>query len=119
MKKILLLTIVTFALMGCTYNSSNMKRYEIDLTLDNYEYYFDITRGGASNSDGSIAMYTFKGCLSYALYDNVILELYCTSKMDSTDYHVEEYKLNAAGNGSFTRYNLTFQDVRGKVIYVI
>lgn len=90
-----------------------MEKHEIELTMDNYWYYFDVKT--------SIANYTppyeFTGCLSYAYYDNVCVSFECT-KSGSTEIYVVKLKANGEGVMPFiSGTSVHLLDITGKVIF--
>ena len=130
MKKIILpiIMIIPFALCGCDNTnkvnnsskneSSNIigvetdktKRYDIDLTVNNYWKYLDITGDfEASYYSYKSLSYSVSGVLSYAYYEDVMITFdYCggyynsyTNTKNDKEYHANIYaNLNAAGNDS-------------------
>ena len=87
-------------------------RYEINITLDNYLTFFDIT---VATTNYSIP-FVFSGCLSYAFYDNVIVSFKYNNE-------IKTILLNAAGNGQAPRLgaseSATLYNISGKVIFWI
>lgn len=79
------------------------KRYEFDLTLDNYWRYFDETgtMSGGYRSYTTLS-YSISGILSYAYYENVTMKF--SVKLDDTVNHSfdKTIELKANGNGSIT-----------------
>ena len=124
MKKILfLLPLLTASLIGCgnsgsssTPSAPTMEKYEVTLTMTNYLTYFDVSYTSSNNQN----TYDFKGCLSYAFYeDAVVTFLYYTDTSKTTSL-TEDLKLNAAGNGHFVgggKYFGSVNSIRGKIIY--
>lgn len=72
-----------------------MEKHEIELSLDNYLMYFNVTESILNYS----SPYTFAGCLSYAYYDNVIVTIEYTND-SSGSKQTKKILLNAAGNGT-------------------
>lgn len=102
-----LLVVSSFSLFACS-----GQREVIKLNLDNYTNYFDIS----SVQVGEYTQFEISGCLSFALYENVVLSIQYSIGAGSNNYIKEDYKLNAAGNGRLYKYNLSILDVSGKVI---
>lgn len=112
------------------------KRYEFDLTLDNYWRYFDETgtMSGGYRSYTTLS-YSISGILSYAYYENVTMNFFV--KLDDTVNHSfdKTIELKANGNGSiaytyetkvtddqnFYWYSreLIIDNISGKVIFSI
>ena len=126
MKKMLfLLPLLAVSLIGCGNNNSGgssgsnvpvMEKHEVTLNMTNYLTYFDVSYTSSYNQN----TYDFKGCLSYAFYeDAVVTFLYYTDTSQQTS-KTEEVKLNAGGNGHFVgggKYLGSVNAIRGKVIY--
>lgn len=102
-----LLVVSSFSLFACS-----GQREVIKLNLDNYTNYFDIS----SVQVGEYTQFEISGCLSFALYENVVLSIQYSIGAGSNNYIKKDYKLNAAGNGRLYKYNLSILDVSGKVI---
>ncbi len=119
-----------FSISGCgNRNNSNsdntsenstlsaIEKHTVSITMDNYKRFIEVS---SSISHGQTS-YTFKGCLSYALYDVVFTLSYSTSSI-ATDLSTEIFSCNAAGNGFFAgggKYGAKIEAVSGTVIYWI
>lgn len=109
---LLLLSICLLCMMGCTSNNrqtqttdapsnkvSVMEKHMVSITNDNYQKYLTIE----TNYEGSsISHHHFRGALSYAFYDNVVITYnYC-----SGDTITEKtLSLNVGGCGTITTWS--------------
>lgn len=124
-KTLFLIPLTILSIVGCSNDNTNNNeitfptKHEIVLTLSNYKTYFDIT----STTNYNQTTYDFKGCLSYAFYDGVVItiEYYNAGVSTSeTNSESEDVILNAGGNGHFAgggKYYGTINSITGKVIY--
>ena len=142
MKKVfllLLLAICLFYMIGCTSdygeNQSDAssremslpEKHVVNITLDNYKEYITIETNVVARTSSSSSYHYFRGALSYAFYDNVIISYNYHSDSTSGSTTTEETLfLNAGGCGTITtkssRYGGTsyeISDVSGTVIYWI
>lgn len=110
-----LLVTLTFSLVACNNydkpvneNTENhMQHYEIDLTLDNYWKFIDVSLNGRT--------YTFNGVLSYAYYIDVQVDLTRTLSSESTTNtfsKTETVKLNASGGMNYIANEYSFDEVK-------
>lgn len=106
-----ILVVLFLLLTGCNQNNSlnehlndNEDNYnKIKLTLDNMWYYFDYDISEEFNSNQSGVLYVdFWGSLTFALYENVVVNLKLEFNQDS-----EEHKLKLKSNGDG---NLLFEE---------
>ena len=88
--------------------TEKVKRYEFDLSLDNYWYFIDVTSENTSTHNAGYIDYSFKGVLSYAYYENVSFVIDYRIHGEGGIYHPSgDYqadiimKLNASGSGVF------------------
>lgn len=94
-------------------NSENqLHHYEIELNMDNYEKYikYSITETTANALNQKGNFYDFKGVLSYAYYDSVIITLkaqYTEPSWEGGESYNFDFsiELDAAGNFSFYTNN--------------
>lgn len=163
MKKLILVLLSVFILSSCNSNSNKVtppkddkaitetpatKKYEINLNKSNLWRFVDSEYSPDEYINNYRCIYVFRGVLSYAYYDNVVIYLkykiicrggFCDS--EPTYYANIEVKLNAAGNGgvsldrkyiprnitpafngeSFDRYNrsLSIESISGTVRFNI
>lgn len=92
-------------------NQPVKEKFVIDLDLDNYLTYFEISENGLPE----LSALRVNGCLSFALYDNVSF----TIKSASTE-KTETFYCNAAGNGKSQMggsSKVEIIQVSGQVIY--
>lgn len=91
-------------------NQPAKEKFIIDLNLDNYLTYFEISENGLPE----LSALRVNGCLSFALYDNVSF----TIKSASTE-KTETFYCNAAGNGESQMGGGSVEIIRvsGRVIY--
>lgn len=91
-------------------NQPTKEKFIIDLSLDNYLTYFEISESSLPD----LSALRVNGCLSFALYDNVSF----TIKSNSTE-KTETFYCNAAGNGASQMGggNVEIVQVSGQVIY--
>ena len=110
-----LLVILTFSLVACNNyekpineNTDNqIQHYEIDLTLDNYWKFIDVSLNRRT--------YTFNGVLSYAYYIDVQVDLTRTLSSEYTSNtfsKTETVKLNASGSMNYIANEYSFDEVR-------
>lgn len=121
MKKLLnclilaLLVTLSFSLVACkNYNKSanentenKLQHYEIELTLDNYWKFIDVSLNGRT--------YTFNGVLSYAYYIDVQVEITRTLSSEyttNTFSKIETIKLNASGSIIYVANDYSFDEVK-------
>ncbi len=116
MKKVLivLISILVCSLFfsGCNNSTSNnhepeFNHYEIDITLDNYWKFLDVSLLGRT--------YTFNGVLSFAYYEDVKIELNrtITSEYTTNIYtEIETVYLNASGSMVFVANEYTFDEIK-------
>jgi hypothetical protein len=122
MKKMLLFLLPFLMLAACnnepTRNengateTSTTQRYAFDLTKDNLWYFIESAQSSTGNSTYTTLHYTFKGVLSYAYYDNVVVNIRYSlvgrgepgsSSYPSTSHTADiAFKLNAAGSGTLS-----------------
>ena len=104
-------------------NNDNIKekaeekqKYVIELNMDNYLKYIDVR---AETATSNSVRYAFYGSLSYAFYDNVVVECERTYSSNLYPYTVE---LSAGGYGLYYTSGYGSYEVKGisgKVIYWI
>ncbi len=122
-KSSFLLSLLALLLASCASTSQNacscrnsMSKHEVDISLSNYETYFDVTK--TYNSEHGIVSrkYIFAGCLSYAFYENVVVSFNVTYLSGgSTSITL---KLNANGNGTTDAYaEIDITAISGKGSY--
>ena len=116
MKKFLtfLMTILVCSLIftGCSDSTLNecepeFKHYEIDITIDNYWKFLDVSLSGCT--------YTFSGVLNFAYYEDVKIELIRTISSEYTTNiytKTETVYLNASGSMIFHADEYTFDEVK-------
>ena len=125
MKKMLLFLLPILMLTACNDQPSESKkndsgatetsttqRYEFDLTKDNLWYFIESAQSTTGNNNYTTLHYVFKGVLSYAYYDNIVINIkyslvgkgepgspYYPSTSHTADI---AFKLNAAGSGTLS-----------------
>lgn len=122
MKKSLILLLLSFALISCSsgqaapstdklassqtaVETDKTRRYEFDLTMDNYWKFIDV-RDTSTTGNYETLSFTFSGVLSYAYYEDVRFTVDYKAHgaggiySPSGDYEAKIVKeLNAGGNG--------------------
>ena len=132
MKKLVLIPVLfSMLLCGCIPNkdSSNTSQQSnndgatvVALTKDNLVTYFNITKSDTQVGYGQDIWISFKGVLTFAVYEEVIITLNMHIYGEGDDLHYvsknndyeRQLKLNAAGEGTST---LSFED--GKIDGVV
>lgn len=122
-KKALLVLIPVLAISACTDKTSSEEskqqgsssntqitekdkttKYDIEITLDNLWYYFDYSISKTTTTAYYSVKCEFKGLLSYAYYENVVVKLEYKAvrggEFPKTYTAQDELKLNAAGSGT-------------------
>ncbi len=116
-------------LVGCDVladqDDNSMKKYTVELTLDNYLDYLTIAT--TTNSGDMVSSYehNFSGALDYAYYDNVVITYNLISNSSSsTKTETKTLKLDVGGCGSITTSSSRFgstsyeiTDVSGTLTY--
>ena len=136
----LLLSVCLLCITGCASNngqisttdtSSNevsvMEKHIVSITKDNYQKFLTIETNYVVGSLSSTSYHYFRGALSYAFYDNVIITYNYHSSGTSGDTITEKkLSLNAGGCGTIitsnSRYgNSSYEitNVTGTIIYWI
>lgn len=132
MKKLLLSIILIVCLLciaGCgaeVNNGETKTKQVVTLTIDNYQDFLTIEITSVIGDFSSNYYNYFRGALSYAYYDNVIITYDYTSSGSSTTTTEETIKLNVGGCGcivtSSSRYGSTsykITNVSGTISYWI
>ena len=132
MKKFLLSIILIVCLLcmaGCgteVNNGETKTKQVVTLTIDNYQDYLTIETTPVIGEVSSSYYNYFRGALSYAYYDNVIITYDYISSGSSTTTTEKTIKLNVGGCGcivtSSSRYGRTSYDitnVSGTITYWI
>ena len=115
MKKLMVLMSLLVCLLfftSCNNSTSNknepeFKHYEIDITIDNYWEFLDVSLSGRT--------YTFNGVLSFAYYEDVKIKLdrTITSEYSTNIYtKIETVYLNASGSMVFIANEYTFDEIK-------
>ena len=116
-------------LVGCDViadqDDNSMKKYTVELTLDNYLDYLTIATTTNKGDMGSSYDHNFSGALDYAYYDNVIITYNLISNSSSsTKTETKTLKLDVGGCGSITTTSSRFgstsyeiTDVSGTLTY--
>lgn len=116
-------------LVGCDVladqDDNSMKKYTVELTLDNYLDYLTIATITNSGDIASSYNHNFSGALDYAYYDNVIITYNLISNSSSsTKTETKTLKLDVGGCGSITTTSSRFgstsyeiTDVSGTLTY--
>ena len=125
MRKFLILLLPVLMLTGCNSNqpssskddsgateTNTTKRYEFELTKHNLWYFVDSAQSTTGNNNYTTLHYAFQGVLSYAYYDNVVINLKYSlvgkgepgSPYYPSTSHTAAiaFKLNAAGSGTLS-----------------
>ena len=93
-----------------------MHKYNVQLNMNNYRTYIDIRSTTVDFSTSSNTYYVFDGALSYAYYDNVVINY-------TINGETKEVKLSAGGFGNYyvsnSRVTTTAEitGISGSVIY--
>lgn len=130
---LLLLAICLFCMIGCAPdNGENLsdassnemplpEKHIVNITMDNYKEYITIETNVVVRSSSSSSYHYFKGALSYAFYDDVVITYDFHSGSTTTE---ETLFLNVGGCGTITtsgsRYGSTSYEivnVTGTIIY--
>lgn len=132
----LLLSVCLLCVMGCTSSNgqiqttdtpsnevSVMEKHIVSITKDNYQKFLTVETNYVVGSSSSTSYHYFRGALSYAFYDNVVI----TYDFRSGDTTTERtLSLNVGGCGTITTsswrsgsssYEIT--NVSGTIIYWI
>ena len=132
----LLLSVCLLCITGCASNngqisttdtSSNevsvMEKHIVSITKDNYKKFLTIETNYVIGSSSSTSYHYFRGALSYAFYDNVVITYYYRSNDTTTE---RTLSLNVGGCGTITtsssRYGSSsyeITNVSGTIIYWI
>ncbi len=130
------LIVCCFGVVGCTPNDgqintdetpsnnvTKMEKYVINITKYNYQKFITIETMPNSTDTATSYYHYFRGALSYAFYDNVIVTYNFNSNSTSTE---KTLALNAGGCGTITtsssRYGSSsyeITNVSGTIIYWI
>ena len=103
-------------------NSCDSGVTTVPLTMDNIPTYFNVVKSGRNGYNGEDFTISFKGVLTFAIYENVVvtLNMHVYAPDDSYSYipknddYERQIQLNAAGEGSSTLYNSD-----GKIDHII
>lgn len=112
------LSIITLFLVSCSQNKVDSKKKNIiQLSIDNYEKYFDVSFSIRSSVKNTVI--TFSGCVYGGIYENcVVTYIYATSSGEELSKS-DSFELNLGGNGSKESlgYNQQISNVTGTVTY--
>ena len=132
----LLLSICLLCMTGCTTNNGQiqttdtpsyevpvMEKHIVSITKDNYQKFLTIETNYVVGSASSTSYHYFRGALSYAFYDNVVITYDYRSNDTTTE---RTLSLNVGGCGTITtsssRYGSSsyeITNVSGTIIYWI
>lgn len=133
----ILLLYIVFCFVGCatTQTDSNSsedlkEKHVVVLTKDNWEQYITIETVPYYPASGTTYYHYFRGALSYAFYDDVIVTYQLTEHMRQSPYTMTQTEktllLNTGGCGTLTisdnaSYNrsYTIENVSGTITYWI
>lgn len=131
MKKItifILLLICILCFVGCNSNNgkvqntgtsstevSVMEKYVVNITKENYQKFITIETSSVVNSISSTSYHYFRGALSYAYYDNVIVTYNYISNSMTTE---ETLYLNVGGCGTITTSSSRYGSSRYEIVNV-
>lgn len=104
-----------------------MEKHIVSITADNYQKFLTVEKNVVDGGSSSTSYHYFRGALSYAFYDNVIITYNYHSSGTSDDTITEKkLSLNAGGCGTIitsnSRYgNSSYEitNVTGTIIYWI
>lgn len=134
MKKISIPILLLFCMLcfiGCNSNNekvqnnevSIMEKHIVNITKENYQKFITIETSYVSGSTFSTYYHYFRGALSYAYYDNVIVTYNFTSSSTTTE---KTLYLNVGGCGTITTSSTKYGsssyeivNVSGAIIYWI
>lgn len=131
MKKIsisILLLFCIVCLVGCTSNNgkvqntdtsstevSVMEKHVVNITKENYQKFITIEKSSVVGSGYSTSYHYFRGALSYAYYDNVIITYNYTSNSMITE---KTLYLNVGGCGTITTSSSKFGSSSYEIVNV-
>ena len=133
----ILLLYIVFCFVGCatTQTDSNSsedikEKHVVVLTKENWEQYITIETVPYYPASGTTYYHYFRGALSYAYYDNVVVAYQLTESMSKSPYTITQTEktlsLNAGGCGTITISNnasyyqsYTIENVSGTITYWI